>query len=213
MTSRALRLTALVMLLLFGSASRAVPLAVVTDLSGSAEAPPNASPGTGAAEVDFDLLAHTLHVQLTFVDLLGTTSASHIHCCVAPPGTAGVATATPTFPGFPLGVTAGSYDRTFDTLDLATYNPAFVSAHGGTAAGAEAALFAGIDEGNAYLNVHTDLFPGGEIRGFLAAAPEPGSLALLMLALAAAGGCARRRWAGTGRVDAIDTPGCRAAPA
>jgi hypothetical protein len=52
-------------------------------------------------------------------------------------------------------------------LDLSSYNPAFVSANGGTAASAEAALFAGIMAGHAYLNIHTTTFPGGEIEGFL----------------------------------------------
>jgi hypothetical protein len=50
----------------------------------------------------------------------------------------------------------------------ASYNPAFVTANGGTTAGAEAALLAGLEAGQAYLNIHTTMFPGGEIRGFLA---------------------------------------------
>ena len=49
----------------------------------------------------------------------------------------------------------------------ATYNAPFVTANGGTAAGAEAALLAGIAAGKAYFNVHTQSVPGGEIRGFL----------------------------------------------
>jgi hypothetical protein len=104
-----------------------------------------------------------------FSGLLGTTIASHIHACTAAPGTgtAGVATTVPTFPGFPLGVTSGSYDHTFSTLAVGTYNPAFVAANGGTAASAEAALAACINAGRAYLNVHSTMFPGGEIRGFL----------------------------------------------
>ena len=69
-------------------------------------------------------------------------------------------------PGFPLGVTAGTYTRTFDMTDPASYNPAFVTANGGTT-GAEAALLAGLQAGQAYLNIHTTMFPGGEIRGFL----------------------------------------------
>jgi hypothetical protein len=43
-----------------------------------------------------------------------------------------------------------------------------VTANGGTTAGAEAALLAGLEAGQAYLNIHTTMFPGGEIRGFLA---------------------------------------------
>lgn len=148
------------------------------DLSGPAEAPPNASPGIGTAQVDFDLTSHTMRVQATFSGLLAPTTASHIHGATATPfaGTAGVATQTPTFSGFPLGVTSGTYDHTFNTLDTATYNASFVTAHGGTAAGAEAFLLQSMIEGRTYLNIHTSQFPGGEIRGFLVPSPAAGAI-------------------------------------
>jgi len=138
-------------------------------LSGPAESPPNLSPGTGGAEVTIDNVANTMRVQCTFSGLLGTTSACHIHTptAVAGTGTAGVATMTPAFTGFPLGVLSGSMDHTFDLTQTATYNGPFVTANGGTAAGAEAALLSGIAAGKAYFNVHTQSVPGGEIRGFL----------------------------------------------
>ena len=138
-------------------------------LSGPAESPPNASPGTGGAEVTIDNVANTMRVQCTFSGLLGTTNACHIHAptAVAGTGTAGVATMTPAFTGFPLGVTAGTLDHTFDLTLLATYNSPFVTANGGTAAGAEAALLSAIAAGKAYFNIHTTVVPGGEIRGFL----------------------------------------------
>src|SRR5450759_3668455 len=153
-------------------------------LTGPNESPANASPGIGNAVVTWDTSAQTLEVAVTFSGLLGNTTASHIHCCVDPNGTAGVATAVPTFPGFPLGVTSGSYDRIFDLTADATYNPAFVTAHGGTAAGAEAALTAGLQEGRAYLNIHSTIFPGGEIRDFLTT-PEPSSAVLAATSLLA----------------------------
>ena len=151
-------------------------------LSGAAEAPPNASPGFGTALVTLDTSANTMRVQVAFSGLLGSTTNSHIHSATATPGTgtAGVATTTPTFAGFPLGVTSGTYDSTLDMTLASSYNPAFVTANGGTTASAEVALFAGIRAGAAYLNIHTTVVPGGEIRGFLTpAVPEPGTRSLL----------------------------------
>jgi CHRD domain/PEP-CTERM motif len=156
-------------------------------LSGPQESPPNASPGTGFATITLNTGANSLHVVVSFSGLLGTTTASHIHCCTALPGTgtAMVATTTPTFAGFPLGVTSGSYDNVLDLMMTSSYNPAFVTAEGGTVAGAEAALIAGMLAGDTYLNIHTTVVPGGEIRGFLpAAAPEPTTIALLGIGLA-----------------------------
>ena len=95
--------------------------------------------------------------------------------------TAGVATTVPTFIDFPLGVTSGTYDHTFDMTQASSYNPAFVTAHGGTVATALNDLLAGLAAGEAYLNIHTGQFPTGEIRGFLAApVPEPETYALML---------------------------------
>lgn len=151
----------------------AAPQQYVAYLSGPAESPPNASPGFGTAYVTIDPVAHTMSVNVTFSDLYGNTTNSHIHAATttAGTGTAGVATTTPTFPGFPSGVTAGSYANTFDMTLASSYNPSYVTANGGTTASAEAALFAAIAAGKAYYNVHSNLYPGGEIRGFLEPVP------------------------------------------
>jgi hypothetical protein len=166
-------------------------------LTGPNESPPNASPGTGSATVTIDTVANTMLVYVTFAGLQGTTTASHIHAPTAVPltGTAGVATTTPTFAGFPLGVTSGTYNPSaFDLLSASTYNPAYVTANGGTPASAEAALLSAIASGKSYLNIHTTSFPGGEIRGFLVAVvPEPATWMMMLLGFGAIGLAVRRR--------------------
>ncbi len=142
-------------------------------LSGVAESPPNASPGDGQVTVTIDLDLFTMRVEADFNALQGNVTAAHIHAPTAAPqsGTAGVATQTPSFSGFPSGVTSGSYDHTFDLTLASSYNPDFIAAHGGTISGASNALFAALEEGRAYFNIHTTAFPGGEVRGFLLLPP------------------------------------------
>ncbi len=170
-------------------ASNAAIFAYATHLTGALESPANTSPGVGDALITFDTTAHTMRVEASFSGLTGNTTASHIHAATANPfaGTAGVATQTPTFSAFPLGVRAGSYDRTFDMTLASSYNAAFITANGGTPASAESALVAAAGAGKAYLNIHSSTFGGGEIRGFL---PTPGTAMLLGIGGLAA---ARRR--------------------
>ncbi|MGI8510157.1 MAG: CHRD domain-containing protein [Gemmatimonadaceae bacterium] len=151
-----------------------------TNLSGLSESPANSSPGTGHAVLSLN--GSNLSINMTFADLTGATTASHLHCCTAVPfaGTAGVATVVPSFPSFPLGVTSGSYMHIFDLMLASSYNPAFIAANGGDAATAMATLINGMNSGQVYLNIHTAAFPGGEIRGFaVTTTPEPGTLLLV----------------------------------
>jgi hypothetical protein len=174
-----------------------MPVTFTAVLDGASEFPANASAGSGFATVVFDVDAHTMSVDASFADLLGLTTAAHIHCCtaVAGAGNAGVATATPNFPLFPLGVSSGSFTNTFDMTLASSFNATFVTNQGGTVAAAEAALFQGLLDGKAYFNIHTSQFPGGEIRGFLQQVPEPRTLALAGLGLLALAWSQRRRLA------------------
>lgn len=161
------------------------------NLSGPAESPPNASTGFGASLLTVDLDNLTMQIQALFFGLGAETTIAHIHCCTAQPftSTAGVATPLPSFPDFPVGVIFGSYDQSFDMTDAASWNPAFINANGGSTGSAFSALVAGLNEGRAYLNIHSEEFPGGEIRGFyVAAVPAPAGVWLLVTGLVALAG-------------------------
>lgn len=150
--------------------------------------------GTGSLALQYDPTARTLAIDTSFAGLSGNTTVAHIHCCVDAPGTAGVAVTPVTLPGFPTGVQAGSYAVVID-LSLATsFTSSFLAgAGGGSVAGAEAALVAGLDSGRAYFNVHTSAFPGGEIRSFTSPVPEPSSYALMAVGLGVLAWAQRRR--------------------
>ena len=65
---------------------------------------------------------------------------------------AGVATTTPYFAGFPIGVTSGSYSNTLDLTQSSSWNATYITANGGTTTSAESALIAAINADEAYLN-------------------------------------------------------------
>jgi len=139
--------------------------------------------GTGTGSLTYDDVDRTLTIVSTFSGLSGTTTNAHIHAPTASPGTgtAGVAVpftlsplppATPPPGFFPLGVTSGSFNTVLNLALDSTYNTNFLNNFGGgTAAGAEAALIASFNAGTAYYNIHTNAFPGGEIRAFATAVP------------------------------------------
>lgn len=160
--------------------------------SGPAESPPNASFGTSLTTIEIN--DSMIMIDAPFRDLTGATTMAHVHCCTGSPfsGTAGVAVP---FTGFPTGVRAGEYSAAVPLYEESSYDPAFLAANGGTAQGAASALVAGMNANEAYVNIHTSAYPGGEIRGFVVAAPipEPAEWAMLGAGLAGLLWMGRRR--------------------
>ncbi len=167
--------------------------------SGANEAPANASTGTGNITVTVDETLQTMLVEISFSDLTGTVAAAHLHCC-APPGMNDVvAVTTPTLTGFPAGVTSGNYSMSFDLTAASTFSASFITNDGGgTVAGAAALFLASLADGLVYANIHTSLFPGGEIRANLSPVtasevPVPAALWIFLLGAVAISGVSRSR--------------------
>lgn len=109
-------------------------------LSGLQEVPPNASPGTGTISGTYDDNTKALNFTVTFSGLLGNTTAAHFHAPAPPGSNAGVMIG---FAGFPAGVNNGAYANNYILTPVQ-----------------ESHLLNGL----VYVNVHSNLFPGGEIR-------------------------------------------------
>ena len=106
-------------------------------LDGKSEVPPNASAGTGTADIDYDAASKKLSWKVTYSGLSGPATAAHFHGPAEAGKNAGVAVAIPN----------------------AASSPAEGSA---TLTDAQAA---DLTSGKYYVNIHTAANPGGEIRG------------------------------------------------
>ena len=108
--------------------------------SGAQEVPSNGSPGRGSIVGTYDDATNTISYTIIFSGLVSPTVAAHFHA-PAPPGVNAPIIIHHT--GFPTGVMSGSYSNTHVITDAQ-----------------EAQLLAGMW----YSNIHTGMFPGGEIR-------------------------------------------------
>jgi hypothetical protein len=150
-------------------------------LGGANEVPANPSPATGLAVLTVDDSADTISFAIGAMNLQGAFTMSHIHAAAA--GANG-----------PVVFSFGS------TADL--QGPVTI---GGTAVPGSYALLGShkpasplADQINAapwnyYVNVHTQAYPGGEVRGQVSAIPEPAPLATMLAGLGVVGLLARRR--------------------
>lgn len=147
----------LIFLILFLSVSFGAHAAILfsANLSGSQEVPPNLSPATGFGSVLLSDDQTSITVSLNFSGLLAAQTAAHIHGPAAP-GVNGPVV----FP-LPLGQVSNAVFAITPAQAATLMNELF------------------------YFNVHSQQFPGGEIRGQILAVPEPAPWGLVALGLAA----------------------------
>ncbi len=171
-----------------GHGALAATYSFLASLTGSAEDPANASPGTGTASATLDTTANTLLLSVVFANLTGTSTVAHVHAptATALSGNVGVAVTPGTLPGFPVGVTSGNYSAVVDLSLTGSYTTSFLTSGGGSAAGAQTSLLSALLDGRSYFNLHTTTYPAGEIRGFFVPAiPLPAGLWSMLAALGA----------------------------
>ncbi|WP_164155795.1 CHRD domain-containing protein [Sandarakinorhabdus rubra] len=173
---------------LLAASSAANAVSYTATFSGAAENPPNASLATGTGLLR--VVGTSIIVDIEFANLGSGLRDAHIHCCSAPTGNGPVAIG---FTNLPLDQTSGSIERVLDLTLASTFRSAFITASGGTVDLARARLLDQLAAGNVYYNLHTVNFPGGEIRGNLAAVPEPASWAMLLSGFGLVGATMRRR--------------------
>jgi hypothetical protein len=119
----------------FALAGGAAAQSYSADMDALQETPPNPSPGYGDGVFTLDG-ANMLHFTINYYDLLGPETASHIH------GPAG--------PGVPAGVL---FPLPLGTPKIGMVGPL------------NAAQVGYLNSGLLYVNIHTNYYPGGEIRG------------------------------------------------
>ena len=160
-----------------------------TTLSGANETIPNASTATGTGTLTLATDQNSLSLFLSWSGLTGgPATGAHIHCCALPGANGPVA-----IDFGPPAVATGSLTRSYDLTLVGTYRAGFLAANGGTVASARTALLAGLVGGQTYFNVHNAQFPGGEIRGQLAAVPDSATWGMMIVGFGVVGSTMRMR--------------------
>ena len=142
--------------LFFSAQAHAQTLTFTATLSGSNEAPPVAATGAGGfATVTINVAAQTVEWVVDVYNLPSGVTAGHIHA-----GGAGVA--GPVVVNFTVPVNASN-----DFRIAGTARATDVVARQAQGVNSFEDLIQAIMTGNAYVNVHSQVNPGGEIRGQL----------------------------------------------
>ena len=144
MRLRALFAAGLLVALAFAPGTASAALQFEATINSAQEVPPNPSPATGTGSFTLNDAETQLSIFVTFSGLVAPQTAAHIHGPATPGVNAGVQF------GFPLG----------SPVNLVWAIPA--------------AQVANLKAGLLYVNVHSQTFPGGEIRGQILAAVPAG---------------------------------------
>lgn len=161
---------AFVMLLIAAGGAWAQDGQAITRLRGFEEVPALSTPAGGRFEATIH--EDEIHYELSYFTTKGTVTQAHIHFAQR-----GVNGGIMTFlcsnlGNGPIGTQAcpAAGTQANPTVISGTISPANViggASSQGIAPGEFQEVLRAIRAGNAYVNVHSDLFPGGEIRGQL----------------------------------------------
>lgn len=132
-----LRITFVLLALVGTSASAQILTFVTSPVDAAQETPPNASPATGTVSATLNTATNLFTWNVSFSGLTSAQTAAHFHG----PAPAGVAA------GIQINIGVGSPNTGSATVSAAQ----------------EADILAGLY----YVNIHTSMFTGGEIRGQL----------------------------------------------
>jgi hypothetical protein len=147
---------ALVAVLAAGRSALATIRSFEANLDGLQEVPPDASPAFGLADVTLNDATGAVSITTgTYQDLLGGSTAVTLN-------------------GF---AAVGSNASVLITLTLDTPGAATGTFSGGGTLADQAAID-GMIAGNTYINIRSQVFPTGEIRGQVLLTPEPASVAI-----------------------------------
>ncbi len=142
-----IRVTFLLLIIAAFAAPVSAQVFFTASLSGSQSVPPAVSNGTGTAWAVLNMSSKSLTYRVTYAELDSTFTAAHFHLGAAGVNGPVVHPITSTFIG---NTASGTWSNIPDTLITA------------------------LMKGDIYINIHSEKYPAGEIRGQLKIAPDFG---------------------------------------